>query len=153
MRRLRHVGVANRENATERMRASMERRAINPGDWQDQFDFSQAIEIKGAERTVFCAGQVSVDEEGRTLNPGDMVAQFHQALDNLERVLGLAGLGLADVVRLNYYTTDIPGFLEAVPVVGERLKAAGCKPASTLLGVARLAQPEWLIEIEATAVA
>jgi enamine deaminase RidA (YjgF/YER057c/UK114 family) len=130
----------------------MERIAINPGDWQDQFDFSQAIEVKGAQRVVYCAGQVSADAEGAPV-PGDMAGQFHRALDNLEIVLGRAGLTLADVVRLNYYVTDVPAFLEAVPGVGERLKAAGCKPASTLLGVARLAQPEWLIEIEATAAA
>jgi enamine deaminase RidA (YjgF/YER057c/UK114 family) len=131
----------------------MEKRAINPGTWQDQFDFSQAIEVHRERRTVYCAGQVSVDRDGMTLHPGDMVAQFQQALDNLETVLAETGLKLADVVRLNYFVTDVPAFLEAVPVVGERLKAAGCKPASTLLGVARLAQPEWLIEIEATAVA
>ena len=83
---------------------------------------------------------------------GDMVSQFHRALDNLEIVLDKAGLTLSDVVRLNYYVTDIPAFLAAVPVVGERLKAARCKPASTLLGITRLAEPEWMIEIEATAV-
>jgi enamine deaminase RidA (YjgF/YER057c/UK114 family) len=130
----------------------MDRRAINPGDWQDQFDFSQAIEVRGAERVIYCAGQVSVDANGATVT-GDMTAQFHHALDNLETVLGKAGLRLADVVRLNYYVTDVPAFLEAVPGVGERLKAAGCKPASTLLGISRLADPEWLVEIEATAVA
>jgi enamine deaminase RidA (YjgF/YER057c/UK114 family) len=130
----------------------MEKRAINPGDWQDQFDFSQAIEVRGGERVIYCAGQVSVDAGGRTVHPGDMAAQFHQALDNLEIVLERAGLKLADIVRLNYYVTDVPAFLAAVPGVGERLRAAGCKPASTLLGVARLAEPEWLIEVEATAV-
>jgi enamine deaminase RidA (YjgF/YER057c/UK114 family) len=130
----------------------MEKRALNPGVWQDELDFSQAIEVRGAQRTLYCAGQVSVDGDGAPLNQGDMKAQFHQALTNLEAVLGLAGLALADVVRLNYYVTDVPAFLEAVPIVGERLKAAGCKPASTLLGVASLAQPEYLIEVEATAV-
>ena len=130
----------------------MEKRAINPGDWQDQFDFSQAIEVRGAERVIYCAGQTSVDADGRPIHLGDMAAQFNQALDNLETVLGKAGLGLSDVVRLTYYVTDVPAFLEAVPKVGKRLRAAGCKPASTLLGIARLAEPEWLIEIEATAV-
>ena len=130
----------------------MEKRAINPGDWQDQFDFSQAIEVRGAERVIYCAGQTSVDAGGRPIHVGDMAAQFNQALDNLETVLGKAGLGLSDVVRLSYYVTDVPAFLEAVPTVGKRLKAAGCKPASTLLGISRLAEPEWLIEIEATAV-
>jgi enamine deaminase RidA (YjgF/YER057c/UK114 family) len=130
----------------------MERRAINPGTWQDQFDFSQAIDVKGAERIVYLAGQVSVDADGFTLHPGDMAAQFHQALDNLETVLAKTGLALSDLVRLDYYVTDVPAFLEAVPGVGERLKAAQCKPSSTLLGVTRLAQPDWMIEIEATAV-
>jgi enamine deaminase RidA (YjgF/YER057c/UK114 family) len=130
----------------------MQKRAVNPGEWQDQFDFSQAIEVRSAERVLYCAGQVSVDADGATLHEGDMSAQFHRALDNLETVLGQAGLALSDVVRLNYYVTDVPAFLQAVPGAGERLKAARCKPSSTLLGVSRLAQPEWMIEIEATAV-
>jgi enamine deaminase RidA (YjgF/YER057c/UK114 family) len=129
----------------------VEKRAINPGDWQDQFDFSQAIEVRGAERVVYCAGQVSADVAGVPV-AGDMVSQFHRALDNLEIVLDKAGLTLSDIVRLNYYVTDVPAFLAATPVVGERLKAAHCKPASTLLGISRLAEPEYIIEIEATAV-
>ena len=129
----------------------MEKRAINPGDWQDQFDFSQAIEVRGAGRVVYCAGQISVDAKGVPI-AGDMVTQFNVALDNLEIVLREAGLSLSDVVRMNYYVTDITAFLTAVPVVGERLKAARCKPATTLLGITRLAEPEWMIEIEATAV-
>ncbi|MFH0915322.1 MAG: RidA family protein [bacterium] len=131
----------------------MERRAINPEKWQDRFDFSQAIDVRGARQVLFCAGQISVDADGNPIHAGDMMAQFHCALDNLETVLGQAGLKLADVVRLNYYVTDIPAFLEAVPKVGARLKEANCKPASTLLGIVRLAEPDWMIEIEATAVA
>ena len=130
----------------------MEKRAINPVPWQEQLGFSQAIEVRGTERVLYCAGQTSVDSNGKTLHPGDMVAQFRQALNNLETVLRGAGLGLSDVVRLNYYVTDIPAFHEAAQSVHSRLKAAGCDPSSTLLGVSRLAEPDWLIEIEATAV-
>jgi enamine deaminase RidA (YjgF/YER057c/UK114 family) len=130
----------------------MQKRAINPGTWQDQLDFSQAIELEGVRRTVLVSGQLSVDKDGNTLHAGDMVAQFHAALDNLEIVLGHAGLKLSDLVQLNYFTTDIPAFLEVVPAVGERLKAAGCKPTSTLVQVVRLAQPDWMIELEAMAV-
>ena len=129
----------------------MERKTINPWTWQDQFDFSHAIEVLGAQKVVYCAGQISVDAEGKPLHQGDMEAQFQCALDNLERVLGQAGLALADLTRLNYFVTDVPAFLEAVPKVGIRLRAAGCKPASTLLGVTRLAMPELMIELEATA--
>jgi enamine deaminase RidA (YjgF/YER057c/UK114 family) len=131
----------------------MERRIVNPWTWQDQFGFAQALELSGAQRMLVCAGQASVDAEGRPAHPGDIRAQVAQAFDNLETVLSQAGFSLADVVRLNYYTTDVDRLLEAYDVVGSRLAAVGCRPASTLLGVTRLAFPELLIEIEATAVA
>jgi enamine deaminase RidA (YjgF/YER057c/UK114 family) len=82
-----------------------------------------------------------------------MRAQIAQALDNLETVLGEAGLGLSNVVRLNYYTTDIDALFESWEVVATRLGDAGARAASTALGVARLAFPPLLVEIEATAVA
>ena len=131
----------------------MERRIVNPWTWQDQFGFAQANLLSGAQRVLICAGQTSVDREGRPLHAGDMRAQVGKALDNLEAVLRQAGLALADVARLNYYTTDVDAFLGAGDVWAARLAAAGCRPASTLLGVARLAFPELLVEIEATAVA
>jgi enamine deaminase RidA (YjgF/YER057c/UK114 family) len=131
----------------------MERRIINPWTWQDQLGYVQANEISGAQRTLFLAGQGSVDEEGRPVHPEDMAAQLNQTLDNLETVLREAGAELSDVVRLNYYTTDVDRFFEAYGAAAGRLADAGCRPASTLLGVSRLAYPELLVEIEATAVA
>jgi enamine deaminase RidA (YjgF/YER057c/UK114 family) len=130
----------------------VERKDLNPWTWQDEFDFTHAVEVSGASRMVFCAGQTSADAEGNPRPGEDLLTQFHGALDNLEKVLAQAGLALKDVVRLNYYTTDVDAFLEAVPIVGARLKEAGCKPSSTLLGVKRLANPAWMIEIEATAI-
>jgi enamine deaminase RidA (YjgF/YER057c/UK114 family) len=125
---------------------------VNPWKWQDQFSFSQGIDVRGAERVLYCAGQTSVDAEGAPMHAGDMAAQIDQALSNLETVLRHAGLSLSNVVRLNYYTRDVAGFLEAAPTVARRFQAAGCQPASTLLGVASLFHPDILIEIEATAV-
>ncbi len=130
----------------------MERRPVNPWTWQDNLGFSQAIEVSGAQRIIFCAGQTSMDEEGTPLHVGQMRGQLTQAMDNLEKVLAESGAGLSDVVRLNYYTTDVDGFFEAYDAVLGRLAEAGCQPASTLLGVASLAFPELLVEIEATAV-
>ena len=85
----------------------MERTDINPWTWPDAFGFSQAIEVRGAQRVLYCAGQTSVDAEANPLHAGDMAAQIQQALDNLEAVLAQAGLQLVHVVRLNYYTTDM----------------------------------------------
>lgn len=130
----------------------MESRVINPWSWQDRFGFVQAREVSGVERTLHCAGQTSVDENGQPLHEGQMEAQAMQALDNLETVLGEAGFALADIVRLTTYVTDVDGYREAAPAVGRRLAEAGVKQAATLLGVARLALPQLLIEIEATAV-
>jgi enamine deaminase RidA (YjgF/YER057c/UK114 family) len=129
----------------------MERQVVNPWTWQDQFGFVQANAISNPTRLLICAGQTSTDADGRTLHVGDMGAQMIKALDNLETVLEQAGFALSDVVRLTYYTTDVDGFLAASGPFGERLSAAGCRPAATLLGVARLAFPELLVEIEATA--
>lgn len=131
----------------------MERRIINPWTWQDQLGYVQANEISGAQRTLFLAGQGSVDEEGRPVHPEDMAAQLNQTLDNLATVLREAGAELSDVVRMNYYTTNVDRFFEAYGTAAGRLAEAGCRPASTLLGVTRLAYPELLVEIEATAVA
>jgi enamine deaminase RidA (YjgF/YER057c/UK114 family) len=131
----------------------VEQRNVNPWTWQDRLVFSQAIEVTGAERVLFCAGQASVDEEGKTVASGDMGAQTQQALDNVERVLREAGLGLRNVVRLDYFVTDMDRyFAEAHPVIVDRLRGAGVQPAGTLLGVTRLAFPDLMIEIEATAV-
>ena len=131
----------------------MERKIVNPWAWQDKIGFVQANAPEGPSRVVLCAGQTSVDAEGNPMHTGDFRAQTALALDNLETVLGQAGFGLGDVVRLNYYVTDIQAFFGAGDVLRERFQAAGCRPASTLLGVAALALPELMIEIEATAAA
>jgi enamine deaminase RidA (YjgF/YER057c/UK114 family) len=130
----------------------MEKRKVNPWDWQNQFAFSQAIEVAGGSRVLYCAGQTSVDEQGRPLHVGDMRRQVEMAFQNLESVLKSAGFALAVVILLNYYTTDVERFFESHDIVKSRLSQAGCQPSGTLLGVTRLAFPELLIEIEATAV-
>jgi 2-iminobutanoate/2-iminopropanoate deaminase len=130
----------------------VEQRKINPWKWQDQFGFSQAIEVSSASRVLYCAGQASVDDTGKPLHAGDMRKQIEQAFRNLDTVLKAAGFSLANVVRLNYYTTDVDQFLGASDVLESRLKEAACQPPGVLLGIAKLAFPGLMIEIEATAV-
>jgi enamine deaminase RidA (YjgF/YER057c/UK114 family) len=128
-------------------------KAFNPWTWQDRLGFVQAREVSGADRVLYGAGQAAVDADGKPVHEGDMRGQLMRSLDNVETVLAEAGLGLADVVRLNYYTTDLDAFFESYDAVTSRLEEAGARVSSTLLGVTRLAQPELLVEIEATAVA
>jgi len=130
----------------------MEKKIINPWTWQDNFGFVQANEITNAEKMLFCAGQVSVDDNGNLLHAGDMAKQIDQIFNNLETVLQEAGAQLSNVVRLTYYTTDVAAFTKAGRVLGRRLGKGGCKPATTLLGVASLFHPDCIVEIEATAV-
>ena len=130
----------------------MERKIVNPSKWQDALGFVQGHEVSGAQRTLYCAGQISVDADGKTLHAGDFKGQINSTIDNLEAVLKGAGYGFSDIVRLNIYTTDLEGFFANRGVLLERLVAAGARYTSTLLGVARLARPDLLIEIEATAV-
>jgi enamine deaminase RidA (YjgF/YER057c/UK114 family) len=81
-----------------------------------------------------------------------MRVRVARTMDNLDTVLREAGMGLSDfVVRLNYYTTDVDAFFGAMEVGAARME--GNRPSSTLLGVTRLAFPEMLLEIEATAMA
>jgi enamine deaminase RidA (YjgF/YER057c/UK114 family) len=133
--------------------ASVQRSFVNPWTWQEQFGFVHGNLVTGASRTLLLAGQTAVDEEGRPTHVGDMVGQVEASLDAIERVLSEAGMTLADVVRLNIYTTDVDAFFGAHPMLVARLAEAGCTPASTLLGGARLAFPEFLVELEATAMA
>jgi enamine deaminase RidA (YjgF/YER057c/UK114 family) len=131
----------------------LDKKLINPWKWQDNFGFSQGIEISGHTRVLRCAGQTSVNENGEPQHEGDMAAQIGLAMDNLETVLKAAGMTLTNVARLNIYTTDVDAFIAASQASAERLAKANCQPASTLLGVARLAFPQLMVELEATAIA
>jgi enamine deaminase RidA (YjgF/YER057c/UK114 family) len=131
----------------------VQRTAVNPWQWSVEFGFNQGEVVEGGQRVLFCAGQTSVDGNGAPQHAGDMAAQVALAADNLEAVLHDAGMSLANVVRLNLYTTDVDAFLENAGGLSERTGAAGVAPPGTLLGVARLAFPELMIELEATAVA
>jgi enamine deaminase RidA (YjgF/YER057c/UK114 family) len=132
---------------------AMERTPINPWQWSVAMGFNQAELVQGHTSMLLCAGQTSVDGEGRPQHAGDMGAQVALAVDNLEAVLKGAGMTLANVVRLNIYTTDVDAFFQHYDALASRTAAAGVKPPGTLLGVARLAFPELMVELEATAVA
>ena len=131
----------------------VENRKVNPWTWQDGFGFSQAIETSGHKRVLRCAGQTPTNADGAPMHAGDMAAQMALALDNVETVLRKADMTLANIVRLNLYTTDVDAFLQHWEPIAGRLAAAGIQPAMTLLGVTRLFEPEVMVEMEADAVA
>lgn len=125
---------------------------LNPWKWQDAHGFSQGALLPAGAAIFACAGQTSVDANGSPLHPGDMEKQVLTALENLETVLRAGGATLSDVIKLNYYVTDIQAFFTAQPALNKRLAEFDCKPTSTLLGVAALFHPDIMFEIEATAI-
>jgi enamine deaminase RidA (YjgF/YER057c/UK114 family) len=129
----------------------MERTAVNPWSWSVKLGFDQAQLVEGHRRELICSGQDAVDANGNSQHPGDMAAQLGLALDNLEAVLADADMTLANVVRLNIYTTDVETLLQHFTSLTERFEGTGERFASTLLGVARLAAPQLLVALEATA--
>jgi enamine deaminase RidA (YjgF/YER057c/UK114 family) len=132
---------------------AMERTRVNPWTWSTALGYDQGEVVAGQTRTLYCAGQTSVDGEGKPQHAGDMAAQLALSLDNLEAVLGEAGMSLANLVRLNVFTTDVDLLLPHFGVLGARLGAAGVATSMTMLGVTRLALPDLLVELEGTAVA
>jgi enamine deaminase RidA (YjgF/YER057c/UK114 family) len=140
------TGSSNKENT------AVQRTAVNPWSWSIELGFNQGELVTGGSEVLYLAGQSSVNADGAPLHAGDMAAQIALALDNLEAVLAEAGMDLSNVVRLNTYTTDVDAVFQNYLIIAERLGAAGVQPPGSLLGVARLAYPELLVELEATAV-
>lgn len=130
----------------------MERIAINPWDWSTALGYDQAVLVSGHSRTLHCSGQAAMDPTGAPQHAGDMAAQLALALDNFEAVLAAAEMSLRNLVRLTVYTTDADLLFQHYGILAARLGAARTAPSTTMLGVARLALPSLLVELEGTAV-
>lgn len=113
--------------------------------------YSHAVVVEAGGSLIFVSGQVAYDAQRRVVGKGDMRAQTRQVFENLKAVLADAGSDLAHVVRLNAYLTDMSQLDAHREVRNEYLDAAN-PPASTLVGVARLVDPDLLLEVEAVAV-
>jgi enamine deaminase RidA (YjgF/YER057c/UK114 family) len=128
-------------------------RLFNPEGLPPPLGYSQVAEISGG-KLVQIAGQVSLDESGALVGDGDFPAQVERTFQNLRAAVEAAGGTFADVVKLNYYCVESVSAVR-LPVLREirdRFINVEKPPASTFVFVSRLVRPEWLIEIEATAV-
>jgi enamine deaminase RidA (YjgF/YER057c/UK114 family) len=119
-------------------------------DVYDPPTYSQAIKVTGAQTILFISGQVAYDAKGGPAHRGDFAAQAREVFRAIKAQVEAGGGTMASLVKLNTYLTDIRHRSELIPV---REEFFGKKtPASTLVGVTALAQPDWLIEVEAIAV-
>jgi reactive intermediate/imine deaminase len=101
-------------------------------------------------KVLYVSGHVSQDEKGDTVGKGNMEAQTRQALENIRDVLAYAGGTMDDVVKVTVFVTDVSEIATIHQVRYEFFRAP--YPASTLVQVAQLIDPDWQIEIEAIAV-
>lgn len=111
--------------------------------------YSHVVVVEGGRRTIFISGQVPRDKDGSTVGKGDMGAQIRQVGENIKAALQAAGATLADVVRTTTYVTDMSEFFKHVDV---RMQYFGALPTSTTVEVQKLADPDFMVEIEATAI-
>ncbi|HML12543.1 MAG TPA: RidA family protein [Xanthobacteraceae bacterium] len=112
--------------------------------------YSQAVKVSGAQTILYIAGQVAYDAAGHAAHRGDFKAQARAALEALKAQVEAGGGTMKNIVKVNTYLTDIRHRADYGPI---REEFFGKKmPAHTLVAVAALAQPEFLIEVEAVAV-
>jgi enamine deaminase RidA (YjgF/YER057c/UK114 family) len=110
------------------------------------------VVVTSPGRLIFIAGQVARDKQGTLVGKGDLKAQTVQVFENLKAALASAGATFNDVVKINWYIRDYKQEnLIALREVRTMYVNKDNPPASTLIGVAALAQDDYLIEVEAVA--
>jgi len=128
----------------------MEKRAINPWEWQDQRSYVQAVEVKNPEGILYVSGQTAISADGISSDE-NMESQIKLALKNLEEVITKAGYECKGIVRLNIYTTSTTELWPNFPIIQEWVAKHGIKQATTLLEVKSLFET-LKVEFEATVV-
>jgi enamine deaminase RidA (YjgF/YER057c/UK114 family) len=121
----------------------------NPPGLSTPRGYTHVVDVP-AGRTLYIAGQVAFDAEGKVVGKGDVRAQTEQVFRNLKIALESAGATFADVVKLNWYVKDMSP-LGVYRDLREQFLGSGPRPASTLVEVKGLALEDLLIEIEAVA--
>jgi enamine deaminase RidA (YjgF/YER057c/UK114 family) len=130
----------------------MPKSVVNPPKLAKPSGFSHGIEARG--RLLFLAGQTAQDAEGRIVAPGDVVAQFRQALLNVATVIEARGGSLRDVVKLTFYVVDRRDYRAKSKAIGQvyRELMGGHYPPTTLVEVKALWDDDALVEIDGFAV-
>ena len=124
-------------------------RVTSGAPWEDLVAYRRAVRVG---HQVFVAGTVAVDADGQPFAPGDAAAQTSRCLEIIAQALDKAGSHISHVVRTRLFVTDMR--VETQRAVGEahRKVFADFPPACSMIGVAALAGPDFIIEIEADAV-
>lgn len=126
----------------------MNRRRVSSGSpYEPVIGFSRVLR---AGRIIAVSGTAPIGPDGRTVGPGDPAAQARRCLEIIRDALARVGAGMSDVVRTRTFLTRIGDWETVGRVHGEFFKDV--RPASTMVQVAALIDPAWLVEMEADAV-
>jgi 2-iminobutanoate/2-iminopropanoate deaminase len=124
---------------------------INPAGVTVPKGYTQVVSAEGQARIIYISGQVAIDEKGENVGKGNLEAQTRQVYTNLAAILKSQGASFKDVVKLNTYCTE-PEKVDVVRKVRNEFVVLESPPASTFIGVTALADPAYLVEIEAVAI-
>ena len=114
--------------------------------------YSHAVSVAGPGKLIHVSGQVSWDADGKVVGKGDMRAQAKQVFENLTQVLEAAGATWDDVIKMNAYMVGITAQnVAAYREVRQSYLKGRNLPASTLVGVTGLVDPDLMLEIEVVA--
>lgn len=132
----------------------LQRNRIEPKSLYDHPAYTHLITVQGSRKTLYLAGQISVDENFNCVGPGDWRAQYIQVMKNLKVVLAAGGATLSDITQMRLFVTDIGAYFA---MVGDKENPVpdyfeGQPPASTLIGITSLADECFLMEFETIAV-
>jgi 2-iminobutanoate/2-iminopropanoate deaminase len=126
----------------------MEKRIINPWNWQTERNYVQAVEVKNVQSTLYVSGQAAVNDDG-TSSTEDMKSQLIHALKNLDTVISDAGYENKDIVRLTIYTTSTAELWPHFSIFQEWTTKHGVQQSLTLMEVVSLFET-LKVEFEAT---
>ncbi len=126
-------------------------RNVNPKELGPARGYSHATVAGGL---VWLGGQIGSDPTGKVPEPGDILAQYTRAIRNVSIALRAAGCAPSDTVKLNYYVTDLKAYKDNLTAIGSAYREVfgNYYPATTLLEVRSLFEPDALVEIDAVAV-
>ena len=125
-----------------------DRRLISNGNPMEEIvGFSRAVRVGNF---IAVGGTAPVDENGKTVGPGDVFAQTTRCFEIIEAALKEAGSGLGDIVRTRVILTDIENWKPAIEA--RKAFCRDARPVDTIMAISRFVNPEWLVEIEVDAV-
>jgi enamine deaminase RidA (YjgF/YER057c/UK114 family) len=128
---------------------NQQRKFINPEGLSKPTGYTHVVVAGG---TVYISGQVSINEKGEVVGKGDLRAQVTRVYENLSLCLKAAGLDFGDIVKMNTYVVNYkPEDVAVIREVRKNYLSGENPPASTLVGVMALVNPDFMIEIEAIA--